>query len=245
MCRRWEAMEKRKKAKFNVGDTVVIVMYGTVGKITNIKTIEETYVYEVNHSEGLFLESALVLLSEYDGEVVNKEQIDIEYKFIIGDLVQVKDRGAELFKVIGFRTEIWRYKEDAWEDIVYELSSVKDGQWLEVGEEDLTLIADAQHADTYMQKLGFLFMTNKKSPSNKINLDKKGNSANHAGKKSEIEKKKEAVDQLLDLYNDYKLLFEWFGNQEYKTGMKMTVKKLKILAKEMAKIYGENTLLKE
>ncbi|HWO76285.1 MAG TPA: hypothetical protein VNM69_10375 [Bacillus sp. (in: firmicutes)] len=238
-------MEKRKKAKFNVGDTVVIVMYGTVGKITNIKTIEETYVYEVNHSEGLFLESALVLLSEYDGEVVNKEQIDIEYKFIIGDLVQVKDRGAELFKVIGFRTEIWRYKEDAWEDIVYELSSVKDGQWLEVGEEDLTLIADAQHADTYMQKLGFLFMTNKKSPSNKINLDKKGNSANHAGKKSEIEKKKEAVDQLLDLYNDYKLLFEWFGNQEYKTGMKMTVKKLKILAKEMAKIYGENTLLKE
>ncbi|MET3696001.1 hypothetical protein SAMN05877753_102467 [Bacillus oleivorans] len=238
-------MEKRKKARFNVGDTVVIVMYGTVGKVTNVKTIEETYVYEINHSEGLFLESALVLLSEYDGEVVNKEQIDIEYKFIIGDLVQVKGRGAELFKVIGFRTEIWRYKEDAWEDVVYELSSVKDGQWLEVGEEDLTLIADAQAADTYMQKLGFLYMTNKKSPSNKLSLEKKANGTNQPVKKSELEQKKEAVDQLLDLYNDYKLLFEWFGNQEYKTGMKMTVKKLKILAKEMAKIHRENKLLKE
>ncbi|GAA0336318.1 hypothetical protein GCM10008967_28340 [Bacillus carboniphilus] len=236
-------MEKRKKAKFNVGDTVVITLYGTVGKITDVKTIEETFVYEVNHSEGLFLETALVLLSEYDGEIVSKEQIDIEYKFIIGDLVQVKGRGAELFKVVGFRTEIWRYKEDAWEDVVYELSSVKDGVWLEVGEEDLTLIADASHADTYMQKLGFLYMTNKKSPDKKLSLKKKN--IDQGKQKTALEQKKEAIDQLLDLYNDYKLLYEWFGNQEYKTGMKVTVKKLKLLAKEISRLYGEDKLLKE
>lgn len=238
-------MDKRKKAKFKVGDTIVITLYGTVGKITDVKTIEETFVYEVNHSEGLFLESDLMLLSEYDGEVVSKEQIDLEYKFIIGDLVQVKGRGAELFKVIGFRTEIWRYQEDAWEDIVYELSSVKDGLWLEVAEEDLTLIADAGNAETYMQKLGFLYMTNKKGTSKKLHLEKLNHGSDYAQKKSALEQKKEAIDQLLDLYNDYKLLFAWFGNQDYNTGMKMAVKKLKLLSKEITRLHADQKLLKE
>ena len=30
-------MEKRKKPKFKIGDTVVVAMYGTVGKITDVK----------------------------------------------------------------------------------------------------------------------------------------------------------------------------------------------------------------
>ncbi|WP_256218366.1 hypothetical protein [Bacillus sp. MUM 116] len=29
-------MEKRKKPKYKIGDTVVITMYGTVGKITDV-----------------------------------------------------------------------------------------------------------------------------------------------------------------------------------------------------------------
>ena len=78
--------------------------------------------------------SSLKLLSEYDGEIVEKEHIDIEYKFFIGDIVQVKGQGSDFFKIIGFRTEIWRYKEDAWEDIIYELSRIGDGEWMEAAE---------------------------------------------------------------------------------------------------------------
>ena len=154
-------MANRKKPKYKIGDTVVITIYGTVGRVTDVKWLDGKYVYEVNKSDGLFLESALQMLSEYDGTVVEQEQIDIEYKFFFGDLVQVSGYGADLFKVVGFRTEIWRYKEDAWEDVIYELSRVSDGEWLEAGEEELTLVADAESADTFIQKLGLLYLVNK------------------------------------------------------------------------------------
>ncbi|GAE44321.1 IG hypothetical 18022 [Mesobacillus boroniphilus JCM 21738] len=58
------------------------------------------------------METSLQMLSEYDGKLLEKEQIDIEYKYFFGDLVQVKGYGSDLFKVVGFRTEIWRYKEE-------------------------------------------------------------------------------------------------------------------------------------
>ena len=136
-------------------------MYGTVGKITDVKWLDGNYVYEVNNSEGLYVESGLQLLSEYKGKIVEQEQIDIEYKFFFGDLVQVSGYGSDLFKVVGFRTEIWRYKEDAWEDVIYELSRVRDGEWLEASEEELTLVADAESAETFIQKLGLLYLINK------------------------------------------------------------------------------------
>ena len=45
-------MGRRRKAKFQINDTVVIMIYGTVGKITDVKWMDGTYVYEVNKSEG-------------------------------------------------------------------------------------------------------------------------------------------------------------------------------------------------
>ena len=63
--------------------------------------------------------------------------------------VQVYGYGSDLFKVVGFRTEIWRYKEDAWEDIIYELSRIGDGQWLEASEDELILVADAENANAF------------------------------------------------------------------------------------------------
>lgn len=76
-------MAKQKKPKFKIGDTVVISMYGTVGKITDVKWLDGSYVYEVNNSHGLFLESSLEPLAEYDGAVMEQEQIDIEYNSLL------------------------------------------------------------------------------------------------------------------------------------------------------------------
>jgi hypothetical protein len=232
-----EEMVRRKKPKYKIGDTVVITMYGTVGRITDVKWLDGKYVYEVNKSDGLFLESGLQILSEYDGTVMEQEQIDIEYKYFIGDLVQVSGYGADLFKVVGFRTEIWRYKEDAWEDVIYELSRVSDGEWLEAGEEELTLVADAESADTFIQKLGLLYLVNKQDKTGSKPLSKK---KLRKDEWEEIERKKERkqlIDNLLDIYNDYRILYELFSDQEYYQVMRVIVRKLESLANNDGKSH--------
>ncbi|WP_223593218.1 hypothetical protein [Neobacillus bataviensis] len=230
-------MAKRKKPKYKIGDTVVITIYGTVGRVTDVKWLDGKYVYEVNKSDGLFIEEALQLLSEYDGTIMEQEQIDIEYKFFIGDLVQVAGYGADLFKVVGFRTEIWRYKDDAWEDVIYELSRVSDGEWLEAGEEELTLVADAESADTFIQKLGLLYLVNKQEKTTKNpNLQNMVRKAEF----EEIERKKEKkelIDNLLDIFNDYRILYELFHDQEYYQVMRVILRKLESLVSNDGKSH--------
>lgn len=230
-------MEKRKKPKYKIGDTVVITMYGTVGKITDVKWLDDKYVYEVNKSEGLYVESGLQLLSEFEGNVMEQEHIDIEYKYFFGDLVQVAGYGTDLFKVVGFRTEIWRYKEDAWEDIIYELSRVNDGEWLEAGEEELTLVADSESAETFIQKLGLLHPINKQLKPVKLEKSPKGF---RKAEKEEMDKKKEKkllIDHLLDIYNDYRILYKMFGDQEYYQVMRVVLRKLQSLVSNDGKSH--------
>jgi hypothetical protein len=222
-------MSEKKKPKYKIGDTVVVTMYGTVGKVTNLKWLDGMYVYEINKSEGLYMESSLQMLSDYEGDPIEREEIDIEYKFFIGDLVQVKGYGADLFKVVGFRTEIWRYKEDAWEDVIYELSRISDGEWLEVNEDELTLIADADSADTFIQKLGLLYSLDKKKKT--LKLPEPKNVYRKAEREILNEKKQssEMIDALLDLYNDYCILYEMFHDEDYVKVMKLVLKKLQQL----------------
>lgn len=222
-------MEKKKKPKYKIGDTVVITMYGTVGRITDVKWLDGLYIYEVNKSEGLYKESGITILTEYNGSVCAQERIEIEYKFFIDDLVQVFGYNNGIFKIIGFHTEIWRYKEDAWEDVIYELYSVYDGEWLEANEEELTLIAEANNAENIIQKPDFN-LKNKQSdhlklvrPDNKLGIDFTAN----------IQKgdKNEFIDHLLDIYNDYQILYEWFKDQEFNYIMKIVLKRLEDIAK--------------
>lgn len=219
-------MGKRKKPKYKIGDTVVITMYGTVGKVTDVKWLDGMYVYEIDNSEGLYFESKLETLSEFEGEIIEKEHIDIEYRFFFGDLVQVKGYGSDLFKVVGFRTEIWRYKENAWEDVIYELARIKDGEWLEAGEEELTLVADAESADMLIQKLGLLFLANKPKEILKIPESK---SQIRKAEREELKRKmdkKEYIDFLLDVYNDYRVLYKLFQDPEYEQVMRVVLRKL-------------------
>lgn len=138
----------------------------------------------------------------------------------------MKGYGAELFKVVGFRTEIWRYKDNAWEDVIYELARIKDGEWLEAGEEELILVADAESADMFIKKLGLLYLANK--PQALLNLPEPKNPI----RKREREElnntmdKKEYIDFLLDVYNDYRLLYDLFHDDEYRKVMQVVLKKL-------------------
>ena len=228
-------MGRRRKAKFQINDTVVIMIYGTVGKITDVKWLDGTYVYEVNKSEGLYKESSLKLLSEYDGEIVEKEHIDIEYKFFIGDIVQVKGQGSDFFKIIGFRTEIWRYKEDAWEDIIYELARIGDGEWMEAAEHELILLADVENAEAFMQKLGLLYLIKKQNSleANELALSLEKKEKNE---KQDTQKREDQINRLLDIYNDYRFLFEWFRDDEYLQVMKASDSRIKEIEHEWPSI---------
>lgn len=205
-------MDNKGIPKYEIGDIVVIKKYGSVGKVTSIRLLDGQYLYEVNDSGGLFQENGIVLLTDYKGELFDKEQIDIEYKFFFGDLVQVKGYKDELFKVVGFRTEIWRYQEDAWEDIIYELTRINDGEWLEADEAELILMADSEHADEFLKKYGFVFpvKTVKKPlllppPTQQLSIK---------------------IDGLLDQYNDYKTLFNMFKDERYLTILNSIKKQL-------------------
>lgn len=213
-------MSKKKQPKYNVDDIVVITLYGTVGKITNIKLMDGIFVYEVNNHDGLYVENTLQLLNEYDGKKHEKDWIEVSYSFAFGDLVQVNGYEKEIFRVVGYRTEVWRYKNDAWEDTIYELARITDGEWLEADETDLTLIATAQTANAILKKL-----RNDKNGITKLDLEKL-RSMNDFNKNRNKTTKQEIIDGLLDIYNDYSVLYSIFKDEEYKIVMELVLKNL-------------------
>ena len=103
-------MARKKQPKYNVGDIVVITLYGTVGKITNMKVLDGVYVYEVNNHDGFYVEQTLQHVSEQDMKKGETEWIELNYHFTFGDLVQVTGYDKDVFRIVGFRTEVWRYK---------------------------------------------------------------------------------------------------------------------------------------
>ncbi|KGT39752.1 MAG: hypothetical protein LKH78_06470 [Weizmannia coagulans] len=204
-----------KAPKFQVGDTVVVKVYGTVGKITAVRQLEGGYFYVVNDREGLLAEQSLARLEEYDGILYKKEEVNIELKFFIGDIVKVKGYGGVLFKIVGFRTEIWRYAEDAWEDVIYEMVSIPKGEWLEADEEELLLIADAGQADSFVSRYQF-FYPMKSSPLYQLVT-------------SDL-KTQEKIDHLLDMYNDYTLLLNLFGDEAYRAMLEAVKMQIQVLS---------------
>lgn len=219
-------MGKRNKPKFAIGNSVVILVNGIVGVVKSVQEFNQTYVYEVQGADGVFTESSLMLVDDFEGLLFEAEQVNIDYKFFFGDLVQVKGYGKDIFKVIGYRTEIWRYKEESWEDIIYELSRINDDEWLECNEDDLIFLADAKEAELFLKKHAL----NQKM---KTNHYKK--TTNLSPMLSSKRKNNQELDQddminnLLDIYNDYRILLEMFGDETYGKVMNTAVKKLKKL----------------
>lgn len=224
-------MGRRKKPKYNVGDIVVMTIYGTVGTVTNIHRMDEEYLYEVNHSDILYFEATLVPLSEYEGSVYESEIVEIEYDFGIGDLVQVDGYGQDMFKIIGIRTELWRYKEDAWEEVRYELVRVRDGEWMEVSEEDLTIILRQHDTQKFIYNVHMSYLLNEEEPKDPTTVAFLP-TPNHLEEKTMTYSEKQFIDSLLDIYNDYQVLYKWFGNDEYKEIMDFIIAHLQKYTKE-------------
>ncbi|MFT4414076.1 hypothetical protein ACLM5H_09465 [Fredinandcohnia humi] len=217
---------KERKPKYKIGDIVVVTPHGTVGSVTDIKKLDGNYLYKVNKGEVFYSESSLTLLSNYKGKQVEIEKLEIEYKYYFGDLVFVQGYETDIFKIVGIHTEIWRYKEGAWEEIIYELSRISDGEWLEAGENELTLLADYEQAETFLQKYELKYYVTKKNKNvgmyENMDIHRKSEKEHLRIKKE----KKEIIDGLLDVYNDYKFLYDMFQDQKYKDVMDLALKNL-------------------
>jgi hypothetical protein len=220
------AMDFQQKPKFSIGDIVVNMLYGTVGTITDIKILEGTFLYEVNHSNSLFMEQSLVLLSEFDGHLLVTEEIEIELPYFFGEIVQVKDLGSEYYKIVGVRTEIWRYQDEGWEEIIYELSRLSDGKLHEATPDELIPLSPNDHSLVFSQDIHWIspILIDKLEWEEQITMYRKSEKERLRSKQEQ----KEIIDGLLDIYNDYKRLYEWFHDEEYKKVMEMTLKNLQL-----------------
>ncbi|MDX8366258.1 hypothetical protein [Cytobacillus sp. IB215665] len=205
-------MKNEKNPQFKVGDVVVISKYGTVGMITNVTMIDGLILYEVNYSDQLYVQNAIQLLADYENNV-EIEKMEIDYKFYFGDIVKVLEYGNTLFKVIGIRTEIWHYQAEVAVDIIYELVSINEGEWLEVSEEELVLLSDKDSSEVLTKKhVTLKYLKHQEldhfSPSYVEESDQS---------RTYIKKKYlQLIDYYLDIYNDYKRLYETFQDEEYK-----------------------------
>jgi len=215
----------KNKPKFKIGDIVVIIMYGTVGTITKLHLVDQQFAYEVNHGDMLYYENALQLFSEYDGTVIETEKISIDVLYQIGDIVLVKGYGSSLFKIVGVRTEVWRYADDGWEELTYELTRMSDGEWLEATEDEMSLMISNQEAEEFRQEVHLHHTITDESRyyasliHQYIGLER----SSDTGSADDLRR---LIDEMLDIYNDYKTLYNLFKDQEYLDMMNLVIKSL-------------------
>ncbi|MGL4821291.1 MAG: hypothetical protein ACRC5C_15175 [Bacilli bacterium] len=199
-------MTSKKKPKFKVGDVVVLTLYGSVDRITNVKMVDGTFVYEVTNHEGLYVENSLMKYNE--GSDVSPEVVELKWRFQYGDIVQVTGYDHEFYRIVGYRMEVWRYRNDAWEDVIYELSRVSDGEWLEADESDLVFIVSETQSAAFLRRL-------KADKATAARMDAQKLKTVNDYQRNPQSEQREMIDALLDVYNDYEKLYTWFGDSEY------------------------------
>ncbi|MBD1379046.1 hypothetical protein [Metabacillus arenae] len=217
----------KKIPKYRVGDVVVIMLYGTVGTVTKFHKLDDFYLYEVNHGDVLYYENSLELFDEYEGELIETERLEIDYRFFIGDLVEVTGYEGDLFKVVGFRTEIWRYEDDSWEDVIYELTRISDGEWLEADEEELQIVLHQGDIEKFMHHILMLFyFTHGQSHLDQWLQKELPSLKDQIKAVPAPQTKSDMIDELLDIYNDYHILYDMFQDEEYKDMMNLILQNL-------------------
>lgn len=126
---------------------------------------------------------------------------NFERSFNIGDLVRVAGYDDDVFQIEGYVYSEYYFIDEEWTELVYELARITDGQWVDAEEEDMSLVAPADQAEDYLRK-----------------MERKSRQKRVEGSK---------IDDLLTKLNDYKVLYEHFGDDEYKTEIERIKTKLR------------------
>lgn len=80
---------------------------------------------------------------------MSNEPNEIFFNFF--DIVRLDGYWPRVFRVEGYHIDNWRYPNEQWTDMVYELTDVYSGEFLEADVEDLTLVETADKAEEYLR----------------------------------------------------------------------------------------------
>ncbi|WP_020061790.1 hypothetical protein [Bacillus sp. 123MFChir2] len=116
------------------------------------------------------------------------------FKFKLNDTVQFAENDGHMYRIVGYRLEKGFYSKEA--HIIYELLREFDGYTLDAEEAELVKVIQVEEEYYKIRDMGeYRYPVKLKTPLKKNNH--------------------KTIDQLLDAYNDYKRLAEFFKDLSY------------------------------
>lgn len=132
------------------------------------------------------------------------------FKFKLNDTVQFSENDGHVYRIVGYRLEKGFYPKDEWTHIIYELLREFDGYTLDAEEEELVKVIQVEDEYYKIHEMsGYRYPVKMKVP---LTQAKQG-----------------TIDELLDAYNDYKRLAEFFNDLSYERKAEAMLEEMKKL----------------
>ncbi|MED3126312.1 histidinol dehydrogenase [Bacillus wiedmannii] len=118
------------------------------------------------------------------------------FKFKLNDTVQFAENDGHMYRIVGYRLEKGFYPKDEWTHIIYELLRDFDGYTMDAEEEELVKVIQVEDEYYKIQEVsGYRYPVKMKQKQQVMKVEK--------------------IDDLLDTYNDYKRLADFFKDLSY------------------------------
>jgi len=118
------------------------------------------------------------------------------FKFKLNDTVQFAENDGHMYRIVGYRLENGFYPKDEWTHIIYELLREFDGYTMDAEEEELVKVVQVEDEYYKIQEVsGYRYPVKMKQKQQVMKIEK--------------------MDDLLDAYNDYKRLADFFKDLSY------------------------------
>ncbi|CAH2464907.1 MULTISPECIES: hypothetical protein [Bacillus] len=132
------------------------------------------------------------------------------FKFKLNDTVQFAEKDGHLYRIVGYRLEKGFYPKDEWTHIIYELLRDFDGYTMDAEEEELVKVIQVEDEYYKIQEVsGYRYPVKMKQKQQVM--------------------KGEKIDDLLDTYNDYKRLADFFKDLLYEQKAEEVLQEMKRL----------------
>ncbi|KZD46529.1 hypothetical protein B4083_0138 [Bacillus cereus] len=132
------------------------------------------------------------------------------FKFKLNDTVQFVENDGHMYRIVGYRLEKGFYPKDEWTHIIYELLREFDGYTMDAEEEEIVKVIQVEDEYYKIQEVsGYRYPVKMKQKQQVM--------------------KGEKIDDLLDTYNDYKRLADFFKDLLYEQKAEEVLQEMKRL----------------
>lgn len=132
------------------------------------------------------------------------------FKFKLNDTVQFAENDGHMYRIVGYRLEKGFYPKDEWTHIIYELLRDFDGYTMDAEEEELVKVIQVEDEYYKIQEVsGYRYPVKMKQKQQVMQFEK--------------------IDDLLDAYNDYKRLADFFKDLSYEQKAEEVLREMKRL----------------